>query len=209
MRIYGLTGGIGSGKSTVAKIFEACGIPVLYADLLARDAIAPGTEGLREVLAVFTTDVLDADGALDRRRLAQLIFNDSSAKRRLEAIIHPRVHEQFGRRTSALAAAGVEAMIYEVPILFERDLDPIFTAIMLVCSPEHERVRRVAARDGVSPREVRDRMHNQLPDEQKRARATYVIENDAGIDKLRERVRALALELFGVDSPAAREPAGD
>lgn len=209
MRIYGLTGGIGSGKSTVAKLFEACGLPVLYADQLSRDAVAPGSQGLGEVVESFSVDILHPDGSLDRRRLGQLVFNDPSAKQRLESIIHPRVQEQFLRRTSALATAGTEAMIYEVPILFERELDHIFTAILLVCSPEGERVRRVTKRDGVSPQEVRDRMQHQLPDDKKRARATYIIENDAGIDELRARVAELALELFGVKLDSAQTAAGD
>lgn len=202
MRIYGLTGGIGSGKSTVATLFEGLGVPVLYADELAREAVARGSDGLRDVIAAFSADVLTPEGALDRRKLAQVIFNDPEAKARLEGIIHPRVRELFMRRTAALAEDGVDAILYEVPILFEQNLAPMFTATVVVCAPEEARLRRVIARDGVSAEEVRDRMRHQLSDAEKRAKATHVVENDAGLDALGARVAVLARELFGIESTA-------
>jgi dephospho-CoA kinase len=209
MRIYGLTGGIGSGKSTVAALFERCGIPVLSADALAHDAVSVGTEGLREVVDAFSSEILNADGSLDRRKLGQIVFNDPTAKRRLEGIVHPRVQERFLERARELSQEGVQAMIYEVPILFERDLDTMFAATILVCSPEADRIRRVTIRDSVSEREVQDRIHNQLPDNDKRARATYVINNDAELDALREQVAALALEVFGQEMTADADTIGE
>jgi dephospho-CoA kinase len=209
MRIYGLTGGIGSGKSTVAALFKRCGIPVLSADALAHDAVSPGTDGLREVVEAFSTDILHADGSLDRRKLGQIVFNDPAAKRRLEGIVHPRVQERFLECARELSGEGAQAMIYEVPILFERDLDAMFAATILVCSSEAERIRRVTTRDGVSEREVQDRIHNQLPDLDKRARATYVIDNDAEMDALRDQVAALAFELFGQEMTAAPDTSGE
>lgn len=199
MKVYGLTGGIGSGKSTVARLFHGLGIPVVDADVLARDAVAPGSPGLAEVVATFGDEVLDAAGRLDRHALARVVFNDTEKKRRLEAIIHPRVQMAFMSEVQRLGASSHDAMIYEVPILFEKGLEAKFAGVVLVCAPLEVRMARVVERDGIDPADVRARMRHQLSDDETRARATYIIENDADLAALERQVEALARDVFGVD----------
>lgn len=191
MKVFGLTGGIGSGKSSVGRLLASQGVPVIDADVLAREAVAPGSEGLAEVIAAFGTKMLGDDGALDRPALARAVFGDEDARRRLEAIVHPRVQAAFATQVAAHAETGASAVVYEVPILFERGLEAAFAGVILVCAPEATRIARVTARDNVEADEVRARIGAQLSDEDKRPRATFIIENDGDEAHLRAQVEAL------------------
>lgn len=192
LRLIGLTGGIGAGKSTVGRLLAARGFPVIDADELARAAVAPGTPGLAEVAAAFP-DAIDAAGRLDRGRLGARVFGDPAARARLEAILHPRIAALSKERAAALARAGHRAAFYEASLLVETGRHHEVDGLLVVDAPEALRLARVAARDHVPLDAVRARMAAQLPMSEKRRWATAVIENDGDQAALEAQVdRALA-----------------
>lgn len=198
MDVYGLTGGIGSGKSAVADLLEQYGVPVVSADELARVVVARGSDGLAQVVEVFGVAVLDERGELDRRRMAALVFQDPAKRQQLEAILHPRIRERFEQVLDAIEKSGHAVAVYEVPLLFEKNLQNDMKAVILVTADEAVRIARVCARDGVTEAEVRARMSVQLPEDVKRRRADYVIVNDGGYDELRREVEFLLARFLRV-----------
>ena len=196
MDIYGLTGGIGSGKSAAAAIFEDCGIPVVSADELSRIVVTPGSEGLAAVVAAFGEGLLTPEGELDRRKLGAVVFKDPGQRARLEGILHPRIRDSFQDVLAALEATGQHLVVYEVPLLFENNLEKQMKAVILVSAPEEQRIARVMARDKLSPDDVRARMAAQMDDQSRRSRAQYVLENDGDLEHLRAQVEALLAKLL-------------
>ena len=196
----GLTGGIGSGKSIAAARFAELGALVIDADVLAREAVEPGTDGLAAVIAEFGEQVLDADGRLDRPALARLVFGDEAARGRLNAIVHPRVR---ARAVELIAAAPPgTVVVQDVPLLVETGQAGAYDLVVVVEAPEELRVRRLAADRGMSAEEVRARMASQATDEQRRAVADVVLVNDGTPDDLRAKVDALwADRIAGSRSP--------
>ena len=191
----GLTGGIASGKSTVARFFVEEGVPVVDADRVAREIVAPGSDGLRAVVDAFGEGVLAADGSLDRKKLAALVFADETARKKLEAITHPRIGVESMRRIGEALATGVPYALYEAALLVENGSYKLFPALVLVAASEDEQVRRVMARDGSTEAEARARIAAQLPLAEKRRVASYVIENEGDLDALRARTREVHREL--------------
>lgn len=206
MDVYGLTGGIGSGKSTVAELLEAYGIPVVSADELSRIVVAKGSEGLKGVVELFGDGVLDERGELDRRKMAAIVFQDPSKRRQLEAILHPRIRERFEQVLDALEKAGHEVAVYEVPLLFEKNLQGEMKAVILVTADDEVRIRRVRERDDVTESEVRARITTQMDEATKRKRADYVIENNGSMDDLRREVEFLLARFLRVGAVASSEP---
>lgn len=196
MDIYGLTGGIGSGKSAAAAFFEECGVPVVSADELSRVVVTPGSEGLAAVVAAFGEGVLAANGELDRRKLGAHVFKDPTQRARLEGILHPRIRDCFQDVLAALEATGHTMVVYEVPLLFENNLDKQMKAVILVSAPEDQRIARVVARDKLSPEDVRARMAAQMDDKSRRARAHHVVENDGDLEHLHAQIEALIAKLM-------------
>jgi dephospho-CoA kinase len=195
LRVFGLTGGIGSGKSTVSALLRERGVPVVDADELAREAVAVGSDGLREVVAAFGPDVLGRDGNLDRKQLGALVFSDPEARKRLNSITHPRVRQLSQRRFAELERQGVALAGYDVPLLFEVGLDQGLRPVVVVAASEAEQLRRVQARDGLSEEAARARIAAQLPLSEKCARADHVLDNDGSIDELPAKVDALLGQL--------------
>jgi dephospho-CoA kinase len=185
LRLFGLTGGIGSGKSTVARRFRERGLPVIDADELARLAVARGTDGLREVVDRFGKGVLDAAGELDRKKLAAVVFGDDVARRALNAITHPRVAALSAERSAELERRGEPLACYEVPLLFEAHLEEAFRPVVVVTAPLEVQVERARARDGSTPDDVLARVRAQMPLTEKLKRADYVIDNAGTIDVTR------------------------
>jgi dephospho-CoA kinase len=185
----GLTGGIGSGKSTVARRFAELGALVIDADALAREVVEPGTDGLAAVVAEFGEQVLDGDGRLDRPALAQLVFGDEAARGRLNAIVHPRVRARAAELIAAAPPGTV--VVQDVPLLVETGQADTYDLVVVVEAPEELRVRRLARDRGMSADEVRARMAAQASDEQRRAVADVVLVNDGTPDDLRAKVDQL------------------
>jgi len=197
MRVYGLTGGIGSGKSTVAAMLRALGAPVIDADALARDVVAPGTDGLAEVVRAFGPGVLDASGALDRKKLGAIVFADPAARQRLEAITHPRIAAESARQLAALAAAGERVAFYEAALLVEKGTHAGLAGLVVVSVPQDVQRARVRARDGATEEEARARLAAQLPLADKLAVATHVIDNAGDRAATRAQVERLWATLQG------------
>lgn len=201
MRIYGLTGGIASGKSTVSRQLRSLGAEVIDADLVAREVVAPGTPGLREIAERFP-GVVDSDGKLNRARLGARVFADLEARRALETITHPRIRAEFAARTAKLAASGVPRVIHEIPLLFENGLDRGMDGVILVAAPVPLQVERLRRRDGLSEAEAEARIAAQLPLEEKRRRATWVVDNTGSEEATLTRVRAIWDEILARDPRA-------
>lgn len=180
VRRVGLTGGIATGKSHVRSWFEARGVPTIDADVLARDAVAPGSPALDRIASRFGADILDASGALDRRRLGALVFEHPAERRALEAIIHPEVQRALEVWFTALAPTHPFA-IADIPLLYETGRAGEFDQVIVTaCAPETE-IRRVMERDGLSEAEARQRVAAQMPLDEKVKRADYVIRTDGSL----------------------------
>lgn len=196
VRRIGLTGGIATGKSYVRSKFEELGVPTIDADILARQAVAPGSEGLTAVVARFGAGVLDAAGALDRRRLAQIVFGDAAARRDLEAIIHPFVRAQADAWFRQLDPAQHPIAIADIPLLYETGGDTLYEAVVVTaCEPE-EQIRRIVERDHVTEAEARQRLAAQMPIEEKVRRADYVIRTDGSHADTDRQVREVHRNLL-------------
>ena len=194
MTRIGLTGGIGSGKSTVAALLAAHGAVVVDADEIARDVVEPGTPGLVAVVAEFGPDVLSESGTLDRARLAQIVFNDPAALQRLNEIVHPLVGAESQRLISDAPAGAV--LVYDVPLLVENGLQSGFDSVVVVEAPENVRLERLTAR-GVDPQDAVRRMANQASGEQRAAVADYVIDNSGALPDLAAQVERVWVAITG------------
>lgn len=194
MKWIGLTGGLGSGKSTVARLLRTKGYPVIDADELAKDVVAAGTKGQREVVQEFGADVLLADGQLDRRALGRKVFGHPDRLLKLESIIHPLVQFEVETRRKAFASQGFRLAFYDVPLLFEKNI-PGFDAVVVVAAPEPLRRSRVAMRDGLGEEEILRRLASQLPMDVKEAKADHVLRNDGDLAHLEAQVDDLVLKL--------------
>ncbi|MGC5018001.1 dephospho-CoA kinase [Micromonospora sp. DT47] len=185
----GLTGGIGSGKSAVATRLTERGAVVVDADRIAREVVAPGTEGLAEIVAAFSERVLDADGALDRAALGAVVFGDDTARRRLESITHPRVR---ARTAELVAAASPDAIVVnDVPLLVEVGLAPTYHLVVVVQAAVATRLERLERDRGMTRAEAERRIAAQADDARRRAAADVVIDNDGSLDQLHAAVDAL------------------
>ncbi|MFN8127690.1 MAG: dephospho-CoA kinase [Candidatus Nanopelagicales bacterium] len=186
MRRIGLTGGIGSGKSTVARMFAELGAHVIDADAVAREVVEPGTPGLAALVEEFGNGILDGD-RLDRTSLAQIVFEDEGARTRLNAIIHPLI----GARTAELIAAlpPDAVFLHDVPLLVELHLENAYDLVVVVDAPDDVRVSRLVER-GLTEDDARARIATQATREQRLAVADVVINNSGDLDQLREQVRS-------------------
>jgi dephospho-CoA kinase len=182
----GLTGGIGSGKSAVARLFSGWGAEVIDADVLARQVVAPGTPGFA-LIAELWPFVVTAQGSLDRAALSHIVFADAAARDRLTAIVHPRVREAAAALEAAAPAGAI--VVHVVPLLFESDYWRRCDVNVLVVAPAAVRIARVMARDGLTPAEVEARIAAQIDPQRAAALADFVIENDADIATLEARAR--------------------
>lgn len=192
MLTVGLTGGIATGKSTVARMFVELGAHLVDTDLLARQAVQPGSPGLAEIVAAFGPGVLEAHGQLDRRGLRRLVFGDGQARKRLNAIVHPRVaalaRAELGRLRS-LDPGGV-AMI-DVPLLFETNWQGRYQAVVLVYAPAAVQIRRLMARDQVERAAAEAALQAQMDIEEKRRLAQFVVDNSGGLAETQLQVEAV------------------
>lgn len=191
MLSVGLTGSVASGKSTVARIWSEAGVPVVSADRLSREAVKPGSEGLREVVKAFGPEVLSDDGSLDRGALRDRIFRNEEARSRLEAILHPRIRELRDAWLERRRQEGAPLVVSEIPLLFETGLETSFDVTVVVDAGADVRLRRLIESRSLDEDEARRIMEAQMDDAVKRELADFVLRNDGGLQDL--RVRALAL----------------
>ena len=189
MLTIGLTGGIGSGKSEVADMFKALGVPVIDADVIAHQAVQPGTDALAEIADVFGETVLTVDGTLDRARLAKIVFDSPELRKKLETIIHPRVREQI--RVQKEAHEDEPYILVVIPLLLESGQRDLVDRVLVADAAESTRINRVKARDGRSEQQIRSIMQTQADDAQRSAAADDRIDNNGSLDELKQQVDAL------------------
>lgn len=192
MQLIGLTGGIGSGKSTIARRLSERGAVVVDADQLARDAVAVGTPGLEAVAKQFGDALIAADGSLDRAALGRIIFADSAARRRLNAIVHPAVRELSQRRFRAAAEADPDAIVvYDVPLLAEARAREEFDLIIVASAPADIRIDRLQQLRAMAPEEARNRVAAQASEAERLSIADVVIDTGGTLEHTLEQADAL------------------
>lgn len=192
-----MTGGIATGKTWVRARFEDLGVPTVDADVLAREAVALGTPGLGAIVKRFGPDVLLPSGALDRPKLAQVVFTDTAAREALESIVHPEVRRAIDEWFASLNPQSHAWALADIPLLYETGRDRDFEAVIVVACDPDAQVWRVIDRDNLTEREARQRIAAQLPISDKIARADYVIRTDGSHDRTDEQVRAVWKALSG------------
>jgi dephospho-CoA kinase len=197
MQKLALTGGIATGKSHVARRMREAGVPVVDADVISHDIVAPGTPGLAAVVARFGQSILLPDGTLARARLGDIVFRDAAARRDLEAIVHPAVREAIDEFFGQLPA-NTPFAVADIPLLYETGRDGRFDKVIVVACSRDRQVERVMARDGLTRANAERRLASQWPIEDKVARADYVIRTDGSYDETDAQVAAL-LDRFRVD----------
>jgi dephospho-CoA kinase len=192
-QVVALTGGIGSGKSAVAALFESWGASVVDADMLARDVVALQSKGLAEVVTLFGPEVLNLDGSLNRKALGAIVFDDSQKRVALEEILHPLIRTEWLNRLSELKRnTPIKIILYVVPLFFESGASyPEIGKVVLVTAPEVLRIKRIMSRDGCSAEEAQSRIRAQLSDDDKIPQSTFVISNDSTEIELAARARAV------------------
>ena len=186
--VVGLTGGIGSGKTTVANGFGKLGIPLIDADLIARELVEPGQAALEEICAVFGPGCLSADGRLDRTRIQQQIFADKALRLRLEAILHPEIRKRI---KALIADIRTSYCIVVIPLLLETGQDDLVDRILVIDAPEEEQIKRVAARDKLSHNAIIRVMHTQADRETRLASADDIIVNNSDLETLTSQIQSL------------------
>lgn len=204
----GVTGGVGSGKSLVCAYLKQKGLPVVSADELSRNAVMPGTPGLKKIIAAFGDAVLSPDGTLDRKKMRAMMTRDAGVKKRLEEIVHPEVFSQMDRELENARKRGAFAVALEVPLLFEAGLATFFDYILTVTVDPDVRVRRVMDRDGVTAAEARALMGIQLPEVEKTAKSHFVINNSGSPESAKHQVDRFYDELVRLAETRRRLPAG-
>jgi dephospho-CoA kinase len=195
VKLVGLTGGIASGKSTVATMLRELGAKIINADDLARAIVQPGKEAWKEIVAAFGTEVLRPDRAIDREKLRTTIFQDAAARKRLDSITHPRIRALAQARAQELAAKGAAIVIYEAPLLFENEAHLWLRPVILVACDDFLQRRRLKARDRLNDAEIEQHIKAQMPLSEKRALADFVIENNGDLEDLKKQVKEVWTKL--------------
>jgi len=194
LKVLGLTGGIGSGKSTVAKLIADLGVPVLDADVLAREVVEPGQPALAEVAATWP-EAIGPDGKIARGKLADIVFADPAQRLRLEAIMHPRIQALSDQRFAELAAKGHALAFYEASLLVESGRYKDFDGLVVVTASPETQLERVLARGGLSEEKAQARIDAQLPLLAKVRVATHLVDNDGDLDATKQQVERLVATL--------------
>ncbi|MBX3025732.1 dephospho-CoA kinase [bacterium] len=187
----GVTGGIGSGKSSAVRLLAGLGATVIDADRVGHEVYAPGTPGFDQVVAAFGKDIVGADGAIDRKRLGAIVFGDAAALARLNGIVHPLIRDAVAQRVAAARASGAAPVVVEAALLIEARWDTLVDEVWLVVARREVIVERLADQRGMDPAAVAARMRAQLSDEERRAHAVVVIDNSGSREQLREQIERL------------------
>ena len=194
--LVGLTGGIASGKTTVSKMFEELGAPIIDFDLIARQVVEPGTPALANIIDYFGRQVLQPDGRLDRKRLSQIVFRDIEKRKKLESFTHPPIYQEFFKQVNDITAQKPNCIIQVViPLLIELNLQYLFDTIVVVYVSAEEQIKRLAVRDGITTEEAANILKAQLPIEDKKAFASFVVNNEQGLNETKKQVEAVWQEL--------------
>lgn len=186
--IVGLTGGIASGKSTVTKQLKKLNIPVVDADVIAREVVQPKSKGLNALVKTFGQDILTAKGELDRKALGEIVFNDEAKRNRLNSILHPLIRERILEVKAEYEAEGHPVIVLDIPLLFETDYEKHCDEIMVVSVPREIQIDRLMKRDQSSKEEALSRINAQMPLAEKVAKADTVIDNSGTLEETNQQV---------------------
>lgn len=187
--IIGLTGGIASGKSTVSAMLAELGAAIVDADQVAREVVLPGEPALREIVQTFGQAVLNEDGTLNRKKLGEIVFADEAKRKRLEGILHPAIREVMSGRISSLERENPDRLVVaDIPLLYESGLDRLYPEVLLVYVPQSVQLERLMKRNGYSEEEARQRLAAQLPIDEKKQKADWIIDNSGSLEDTREQV---------------------
>jgi dephospho-CoA kinase len=197
MRVFGLTGNIGSGKSTVAEMLRRAGIPVLDADRISREVTAPGGRAHASVVEEFGPGILLPDGSIDRGKLAGIVFSDPARRSRLEALTHPAILEAMKESLDALSREGHKAAVVEAALIHESGRAGLFDALILVRCDEETQLRRAMSRDGATREQSLARLRAQMSPESKAAHSDFIIDNSGSLEETRVQVERLVRKLLG------------
>jgi dephospho-CoA kinase len=202
----GLTGGIGSGKSTVAMLFSEKGIPVVDADTIAHQLVEPGQPALRKIISCFDQDILDADGRLNRAKLREVVFRSPERRELLESILHPMVYNEIQRQISVLTSPYC---VISIPLLLETEKRQLVDRVLVVDCPVEQQYARVMARDNLAKYEVQRVIASQVSRERRLAAADDIIDNSAGIEQLRPQVDQLHQYYLSLAALPEQSPDGN
>jgi dephospho-CoA kinase len=197
MRIFGLTGNIGSGKSTVASMLREEGIPVLDADRISREVMAPGGRVYDAVVRAFGKQIVRDDGSIDRKRLGEIVFSDSASRERLESITHPAILAEMKEAIAGIAREGHRAAAVEATLIHESGRKGLFEAVISVTCDRETAISRLAARDGMSRGDAEARLRAQMNPDRKAGASDFVIDNSSSPEETRRQVRRIARILLG------------
>lgn len=195
----GLTGGIGSGKTTVADLLRSHGLPIIDADLIARDIVKPGQPALAELAQAFGHDILNEDGSLNRSLLATRAFVDAEHIELLNSITHPRIQAETARRFAVAESAGEKAVVYDMPLLVDNGLHEAMDLVVVVDVDAETRVARLVAWRGLTEEDARRRLDAQISDEERLAAADVVIDNNGNLESLDRQVADLIERIRGLE----------
>jgi dephospho-CoA kinase len=190
-RVIGLTGGIGSGKSTVSRFLAESGAVVLDADKIGHEVYLPDTDTWQQLVKIFGRGILAADNTIDRKKMGAIVFSNDAELKKLDAVIHPRITEILRQRIDAYRSKGTNVIVLDAPVLFEANAEKLVDEIWVVVSDEKNVIRRAAARTGLPEQQIQARISSQLSNEERTKQAQVVIHNDGNIEQLKEKVQEL------------------
>ena len=188
MKVIGLTGGIGSGKSTVAQLLADLGAVILDADKVGHEALKPGSEVHEQVVKEFGQGIVTASGDIDRAKLGEMVFNNDEALSRLNRIMHPPMHNMVKAKLEEYERQGADEVVLEAPLLIEAGWTPLVHEVWVTVAPEATILRRISEKTGLSEQETRKRIHAQLSNKERTKHANVVIDTDCSLDELKKRV---------------------
>jgi dephospho-CoA kinase len=197
MKVFGLTGNIGSGKSTVAAMLREAGIPVLDADRISREVTAPGGRAYDAVVRAFGRNILRDDGSIDRKRLGEIVFADPASRERLEGITHPAILDAMREGIAGIEREGHRAAVVEATLIHESGKKGLFEAVISVTCDRETAISRLAARDGMSRGDAEARLRAQMPADRKAGASDYVIDNSSNPEETSRQVKRIARILLG------------
>lgn len=195
--IIGLTGSIGTGKSTVAKMFSELNIPVIDADRIAREVVEPGKIAYEQIVATFGEEILLADGSINRKKLGSIVFQDEAKRTKLNEIVHPEVRKEMLRQKEAYLENGASCVVLDIPLLYESKLTYLVDKILVVATTPEVQLERIIARDKCSVAEAKRRMNAQIPITEKVKWADAVIDNNGTIQHTKKQLLTI-LKLWNV-----------
>jgi dephospho-CoA kinase len=203
--LLGVTGGIASGKTVVAKMLAGLGAPLIDFDVLARQVVEPGKPAFRQIVDYFGKEVLQGDGTLDRKKLSKIVFQDTEKRNQLEDFTHPPIYEAFLKRVKAITEKDPGAIIQAVvPLLIEKNLQSIFDKVLVVYVPEEQEIERLVERDGISEEEATHMLKAQLPIDEKLAHTDFVVNNEGSMEATKRQVEDIWRELKRLQGEKAR-----